>query len=455
CNSSNAKTDSGKLTTDTLGTAIPFTNGITDANKGMKHGSVEVKGSIQIPSYKKMYLWSVYGRTNSLIDSTDITNGNFSFGKKEFDQGIYMMGVSDNNFAPVIINPAEKVVEINFRSGRMDMNASSAGSRENEAWFIYQPKEAALLKAIRDAKVGGAKSQIKYEFEKQVAQKEKELAELRAAMISQYPNTHFAKILTWKQEPAGNDKQKYWENIDFTDHSIIHGLFLSDRIQNFMRTFSGGKEAGFIDCVSVIADKAKADDLVLEFALNQMLVGFYESGMENISTYIIDNYVNGDACGDADLSNIIKSTAESITRLAVGKTPPNITGNSFDGSRIDAMKIAAAKKYTLIMFWSSWCEHCKAEAPEIKTCYDQWKSKGFEIIGYSVDIQKPQWEAAIKERGFTFPNLCGMKLWDSPSAKDYLVTKTPGFFLIDHEGKIALKPKSIREVQAFLLSNIK
>ncbi|MFN9799197.1 MAG: TlpA family protein disulfide reductase, partial [Bacteroidota bacterium] len=106
-------------------------------------------------------------------------------------------------------------------------------------------------------------------------------------------------------------------------------------------------------------EKAKANEVVLEFALNQMLTGFYESGMENISTYLIDNYVHGDACGDAQFSSVIQNTAESIARLGVGKIPPNITGKGIDGKAIDLMKIAASKKFTLVMFWSSWCKHCK------------------------------------------------------------------------------------------------
>jgi thioredoxin-related protein len=61
----------------------------------------------------------------------------------------------------------------------------------------------------------------------------------------------------------------------------------------------------------------------------------------------------------------------------------------------------------------------------------------------------------VNDRRFTFPNVCGMKQWESPVAKDYRVTKTPAFFLLDNTGKIVLKPKGIREVQAFLAKNIK
>ncbi len=435
--------------------ALVYTNGVTDANKGAKKGPVELKGTITFPNAKKVYLWATYGKTNTLIDSATVSGGSWSFGSKERVQGIYMLGLAENNFTSIILNPSEAVSEIGIRSGRVEGSAYAVNSKENEGWFAYLPKETAILKAIKDARIAMAKSSLKGEYEKQISTKEAELSQLQADMIAAYPNTHFAKLVTWKQEPTKTEIAKYWDNVDFTDQSLIHGTIMSDRIQNFMRGFSKGTESGFINCVATVAEKAKADDVVLEFMLNQMLVGFYESGMENICTYIIDNYVNGDACGDADLSNIIKSTAESIQKISVGNTPPNIQMTGIDGKSVDLMKIAASKKYTLVMFWSSWCEHCKGEAPEVKQCYDLFKPKGFEIVGVSVDNVKGAWEAAVADRGFTFPNVCGMKLWESKAAKDYRVTKTPAFFLLDSTGKIVLKPKGIREVQAFLNQNLK
>ncbi len=432
-----------------------FYSGVSDNNKGMRSGTIELKGSIKAPSIKKMYLSQMYGKSSTKIDSVAVVNGVFSFSKKELNQGCYMLSAGENNSMVIILNPTEPVVELAFNSGRLDMGMSSVNSKENEGWFTYLPQETALLKAIKDLRVQAAKSSLKSEFDKQIAAKELELLNLQKQSIEKYPDTHFAKLLTWKQEPTKTEIGKYWDNIDFSDQSIIHSTVLTDRIQNFMRGFSKGEESGFLNCVAMVADKAKADDKVLEFALNQMLMGFYESGMENICTYIIDTYINGDGCGDADLSNVIKSTAESIQKLSIGNVPPNIQMTTLDGASFDLMKTAASKKFTLVMFWSSWCEHCKGEAPEVKACYDTFKAKGFEIVGVSVDNNRNAWETAVKERGFSFPNVCGMKQWESKVAKDYRVTKTPVFYLLDPSGKIVLKPKGIREVQAYLNQNLK
>ncbi|MFN0032789.1 MAG: thioredoxin-like domain-containing protein [Flavobacteriales bacterium] len=454
CDNANSSANNNSETmlaaaTDTL------VSGITAANSGMKTGAVELKGQLLSAKISKIYLWETRGKNTNKIDSAQITNATFTFGVKEYEQGIYMLGLNDKNMCSVIINPAESVCEVGFKSGMLEQSFYAINSKENEGWAKYMTQEPVLLKAIKDARVAGHKSpNMKVQYEELAKQKEAELLKVQTDLIAQYPNTHLAKILTWKQEPTKTEINKYWDNIDFTDESVIRSKVLSDRIESFMRTFSKGEESGFINCIATVAEKAKVNDHVLEFALNQMLVGFYESGMENICTFLIDNYVNGEACGDADLSNVIKNTAESIANLGIGKTPPNFTMDGTTGT-IDLYKTAAANSYTLVMFWSSWCEHCKGEAPEVKACYDKWNAKGFEIIGVSIDVNKTLWQNTLKEREFKFPNVCGMKEYLSPVAKDFRVTKTPTFFLLDKDKKIVLKPKGIKEVQTYLTNNLK
>ncbi|MBX7051665.1 MAG: AhpC/TSA family protein [Flavobacteriales bacterium] len=455
CENAPAKNESGTETPDSLKVPV-FVNGVNDANRGSKTGSVEVKGQMAAFKQGKVYLWESTGRLTNKIDSATIANNAFSFGSKQYESGIYMIGTADNNLCPIIINPSEPVCEVGFKAGNMEAGLYSIQSKENEAWAKYLTKETALLKAIKDARVAGAKSpSLKIQYDQQAAAKEYELWQLQKQLIEEYPGTFAAKILTWKQEPNKSDIRQYWSNIDFSDESIIRTKVLTDRIENFMRGFSKGEESGFINCIATVAENAKANDKVLEFSLNQMLTGFYESNMENICAYIIDNYVNGDACGDADLSNVIKSTAESIQNLSIGKTPPNFVLDEYKGGKYDLYANVAKNKYTLIMFWSSWCEHCKGEAPEVKKCYEDWHGKGFDIVGVSIDRNKLPWQEAIKTRGFFFPNVCGMKEYQSPVAKDYRVTRTPAFFLLDSEKHIVLKPKGIKEVQAFLAKNLK
>ena len=189
--------------------------------------------------------------------------------------------------------------------------------------------------------------------------------ELEKSFLS-YQNSKIAKdaksftyqVISWKQEPS-EDKAHYWDNIDFNDTRILHTTVLNDRIQNFMRKFSKGKESGFIDCIGLLSEKSSVNHDVYEYVLNEMLTGFYESGMENITLYLMDNFIHDESCGDENFSNVIKKNAESISRLAIGNVPPNITGTTSEGKAFDLKKTCGQNKYVVLMFWSSWCTHCK------------------------------------------------------------------------------------------------
>lgn len=416
----------------------------------------QLKGTLTTPQRGPLYLWSTYGKQVEKLDSTIITNGRFAFHPRTYEPGIYMLGTSENNMCPIILSSQEPVVELGFRTGKLENSGYAVQSKENEGWLTYMNKEAALMRAIKDAQAALRKAtDNKSALEEQVAQREKDLWNYQEEMIAKYAATHFAKLVRWKQEPYKNDFAKYWDNIDFKDESIIHSRVLTDRIESFMRTHSRGEQSGFIQCVDAVAAKAKVNDQVLEFALSQMLTGFYESGLENICAYIVDHYIHGDACGDADMSEAIKNTAASIGQLAIGKTPPNIQMQAHNGEWVDLYQLASTHQYTLVMFWSSWCEHCKAEAPQVQNLYRIWKPKGFEILGVSIDQQPQAWLAAIEERNFRFPNVCGMNQYKSKVAQDYRITRTPTYFLLNDKKEIVLKPKNIKEVQTFLTEKLK
>ena len=133
-------------------------NGVTDANTGSRTGMVEVKGSMIIYREGKLYIWSTQGKSTFLKDSTTVNNYLFSFGNKTYEQGIYMLGNAETNMCPVIINPTEPICEIGFRTTNFESSLYAINSKENEGWATYMSKEPGLLKAIKDAKVGAAKS---------------------------------------------------------------------------------------------------------------------------------------------------------------------------------------------------------------------------------------------------------------------------------------------------------
>lgn len=409
-----------------------------------------ISGTATYPNGTAVRLWKTTGRTLDVADSTTIVNNTFQF-KGNYSEGLYALGLTPSNMAIIALDNAELESTFTIQGARWDSGISCTKGNRNLLWFEYGKKESefnAKKKALT----------IRWKKDKD-STAEKELTDLEASFNSyqleciqrekQSTQTSFvSQLIDWKREPS-KEKAHYWDNLNFSDTRVLHTTVLNDRIQNFMRQFSKGTESGFIDCIGLITEKAHVNDRVYEFVLNEMLTGFYESGMENITLYLMDNFINEESCGDDNFSNVIKRNAESIERVSVGKTPPNIIGNDLNNAPFDLKKSCSSNSYTVLVFWSSWCSHCKAEAPKIAKLSKDFVGKKIGFVGYSVDNDVNAWKQAVTEREFTFTNLCGMKGWESKGAKDYRITKTPAFFILDKNMRIVAKPKTPEEIETY------
>ena len=433
-----------------------YKDGINDANRGDKTGMVRVHGTINQPSGGEVTLYESEGRNTIEVAKTRLSNRAFDFGEIEVSRGFYKISLNgETNATDIILNPDEPDVELTFNSSRLSANKSAGNSTENTGWFAYQSMENTnnsevrkLRSSIKDA--GAFRARI----EEQIKQKQAELVDQQHALMDQYPGTYLAKYLGWKNPKYPNNQGRFFEDIDPLDNSAVRSLAISDRVQNMMRTFSGGTDSGFLACIDIVKAHFEPNPVALESVLYTMLDGFYNTGKETICQYILDNYIFDEDCG-ADLRDAIRLRAQGIIKLQLGKTPPNFQIDKWDGGTLDLYETCAQNEYTLLMFWASWCHKCEQEIPNLGPVYAKYGYKGFEIVGVSLDQVRNTWEKAINDNGMTWPNVSQLQAWNSPVVSEYKVTATPTYFLLDKEGKIVLKPKRYFQVDKFLSENLK
>lgn len=110
---------------------------------------------------------------------------------------------------------------------------------------------------------------------------------------------------------------------------------------------------------------------------------------------------------------------------------------------------------TLLEFWASWCAPCRKENPNLVKIYEEYKSKGFEIVSISLDKEEKKWISAIQKDGLLWPNFCDFMAWESESSLIYGVYEIPNNFLINKKGEIIAKNIHGEELNKKLLELMK
>ena len=121
-----------------------------------------------------------------------------------------------------------------------------------------------------------------------------------------------------------------------------------------------------------------------------------------------------------------------IASAQVGTKAPDFTLKNADGQDVTLSDLKG--KVVLVNFWATWCGPCVREIPDFLEVYDEYKDKGFEIIGVSLD--RTGWKVVtpfVDKMHMTYPVVVG---------NNEVVTAFGGFnaipttFLIDRKGTL-------------------
>lgn len=91
-------------------------------------------------------------------------------------------------------------------------------------------------------------------------------------------------------------------------------------------------------------------------------------------------------------------------------------------------------KAILLNFWATWCGPCAKELPQMAKLYEQYKDKGFVLIGVSLDFGGPETvKAFLEAHQLNFP--VGIDT-EKEAVKAYGVRGLPTSYFINSQGKV-------------------
>lgn len=103
------------------------------------------------------------------------------------------------------------------------------------------------------------------------------------------------------------------------------------------------------------------------------------------------------------------SAQGTAMRLQLGDKAPEFTLTDFASGQPVSLASFLGKKVVMLEFWATWCDICKSEMPRLVKEYEEYKEKGFQLLGITLsrddDKDRKRIQALRDRFGLSYPLL--------------------------------------------------
>lgn len=257
---------------------------------------------------------------------------------------------------------------------------------------------------------------------------------------------------------GGSLNEKYTEHMVKSDsmRNLVNGL--NERYES-LRTNRKFRSASLVND-TLRKEQKKLQDFTVSFLKeNDNLISAFtifsniemrDAGLRETKEMYntLGNGAKATHCG-----RIIKERIERMEKTAGGAVAPDFTLPDINGNPVTMSSIKG--KIKILDFWASWCGPCRLNNPALKKLYDEFHSKGLEIIGISLDHSKAGWQKAIEKDGLEWINVSSLKGWECEIAHSYNVSGVPALFILNENNRIIATGLRGEQLRTFLQEHLK
>lgn len=430
------------------------------------------------------YNWAAQYITDTAVYDPKSKTYVFS-GPERKEGGMYLIITADKQYVDFILDQDQHIgIELEYPN--LFSSIKFKNSPEND---IYQEfaekgksdfekmnrlqKEYASVKSSQDtAKAKALKDEIGRLYEKMEADRDifsrNNPGNLMAAIFRAQKDIEVPEAPTsvpenekrlWQYEYY---KNHYFDNFDLCDDRLLRTPLFHQRVKSFHDKVLYMQSPDSIKYAwEHLIEKARCNKEMFKMMVWYPVDEYQRSeiiGQDAVWVYLAKKYYLG---GDAYWASpsIVENFRKRINRvepLLIGNKPkefycPDSTIGQPGQNWVSVF--SSPKRYTVIIFWSLSCGHCKTAMPLWHKLYlEKGNELDFEVIAICKDFDIPAWKKYIKEHDLGgWINLNGKESnLDYNDAWD--ITTTPTVYVLDREKRIVTKKIDSDYLEDFILN---